>query len=88
MGWKHDIRRAPAVRDRGTESDLQARIFAGNRVWVVGDVHGHLGTLRALIHRLKLEEEDRVVLLGDLIDRGPDSAGAVSYTHLTLPTKA
>ena len=79
MGWKHDIRRAPAVRDRGTEADLQARIFAGNRVWVVGDVHGHLGTLRALMHRLNLAENDRVVLLGDMIDRGPDSAGVIEY---------
>ena len=79
MGCKHDIRRAPAVRDRGTEADLQARIFAGNRVWVVGDVHGHLATLRALMHRLNLGEEDRVVLLGDMIDRGPDSAGVIEY---------
>ena len=79
MGWKHDIRRAPAVRDRGTEADLQARIFAGNRIWVVGDVHGHLGTLRALIHRLNLDKDDRVVLLGDMIDRGPDSAGVIEY---------
>ena len=81
MGLKHDIRRSPAVRDRDTEADLQARIVAGNRVWVVGDIHGHLGTLRALIHRLRLEEEDRVVLLGDLIDRGPDSAGVVEYVR-------
>ena len=81
MGLKHDIRRAPAVRDRGTEADLQARIFAGNRIWVVGDIHGHLGTLRALMHRLKLGEEDRVVLLGDMIDRGPDSAGVIEYVR-------
>ena len=79
MGCKHDIRRAPAVRDRGTEADLQARIIAGNRVWVVGDIHGHLATLRALMHRLNLGEEDRVVLLGDMIDRGPDSAGVIEY---------
>ena len=79
MGLKHDIRRAPAVRDRGTEADLQARIVAGNQVWVVGDIHGHLGTLRALMHRLKLGKEDRVVLLGDMIDRGPDSAGVIEY---------
>ena len=81
MGLKHDIRRAPAVRDRGTEADLQARIVAGNQVWVVGDIHGHLRTLRALIHRLNLQEEDRVVLLGDMIDRGPDSAGVVEYVR-------
>ena len=35
--------------------------------------------VRALIHRLKLGEEDRVVCLGDMIDRGPDSAGLIDY---------
>ena len=79
MGVNNDIRRAPAIRDRGTEADLEARLSAGNRVWVVGDIHGHLRTLMALIHRLRLDEEDRVVLLGDMIDRGPDSAGVLSY---------
>ena len=79
MGVKHDIRRAPAVRDRGIEADLQARLSAGSKVWVVGDVHGHLATFRAMIHRLDLSEEDRVVLLGDMIDRGPDSAGLIEY---------
>ena len=37
--------------------------------------------IEALIHRLRLEEEDRVVLLGDLIDRGPDSTGVVEYVR-------
>ena len=54
MGVNNDIRRAPAIRDRGIEADLEARLSAGNRVWVVGDIHGHLRTLRALIHRLSL----------------------------------
>jgi serine/threonine protein phosphatase 1 len=33
------------------------------------------------MHRLKLGEEDRVVLLGDMIDRGPDSAGVIEYVR-------
>ena len=44
---------------------------------MVGDIHGHLATFRALLHRLNLTPEDRVVCLGDMIDRGPDSAGLV-----------
>ena len=71
MGLKHDIRRVPAARDWDTEADLQARLSAGFRVWIVGDIHGHLATFRALIHRLDLDKDDRVVLLGDMIDRGP-----------------
>ena len=81
MGLKHDIRRVPAARDWDTEADLQARLSAGSRVWIVGDIHGHLATFRALIHRLDLDKDDRVVLLGDMIDRGPDSAGVIDYVR-------
>lgn len=66
-------------RDDALEVDLQARVDAGHRVFAVGDVHGHVATLRALVHRLQLGEEDRLVLLGDAIDRGPDAAGVVSF---------
>ena len=66
-------------RDHALEADLQGRLDAGHRVFAVGDVHGHFATLRALVHRLRLGEEDRLVLLGDAIDRGPDAAGVVAY---------
>ncbi len=79
MGCTNDIRRAPAVRCRDTEADLQACLDAGARVWVVGDVHGHLMTFKALLHRMELEDNDMVVLLGDMIDRGPDSATLISF---------
>jgi len=67
----------PSLRDPSLEADLQARLDDGHRLYVVGDVHGHLATFRALLHRLNLGPEDRVVCLGDMIDRGPDSAGLV-----------
>ena len=75
-------KRAPSYlgrRDRALEADLQGRLDAGHRVFAVGDVHGHFATLRALVHRLRLGHEDRLVLLGDAIDRGPDAAGVVAY---------
>ena len=50
----------------------------GHRIFVVGDIHGHLATFRALLHRLRLKPADRVICLGDMIDRGPDSAGLVA----------
>jgi len=68
-------------RDHALEADLQGRLNAGHRVFAVGDVHGHLATLRALVHRLRLGQEDRLVLLGDAIDRGPDAAGVVAYVR-------
>ena len=83
MGCKLDLPLGPSFRDAHIEADLQARLDEGRNVWAIGDVHGHLGTFRALMHRLKLNPEDRVVCLGDMIDRGPDSAGVIDFirTH-------
>jgi len=49
------------------------------RCYVIGDIHGCLDELRCLIEGLPLEVGDRLVFLGDYIDRGPDSKGVVSY---------
>ena len=65
------------MRDPSLEADLQARLEDGHRLFVVGDIHGHLATFRALLHRLRLKPEDRVICLGDMIDRGPSSAELV-----------
>lgn len=44
------------------------------RDFVVGDVHGHAALLDRLIDAVKFDpERDRLIALGDLIDRGPDS---------------
>lgn len=44
------------------------------RDFVVGDVHGHAALLDCLIHAVRFDpERDRLLALGDLIDRGPDS---------------
>lgn len=44
---------------------------------VIGDPHGCLKTLKALIE--KLPKNIPISISGDLIDRGPDSAGVVQY---------
>lgn len=44
------------------------------RTIIIGDIHGCNGTLQALLECVKPEAgEDRLVFLGDLFDRGPDS---------------
>lgn len=43
----------------------------------VGDVHGCLGELDALLKKLKLGPEDRLIFVGDLCAKGPDSQGVV-----------
>ena len=77
LSCKLNIPLGPGIRDLSLEADLQSRIDDGHRVYIIGDVHGHLATFRALLHRLNLRKEDRVVCLGDMIDRGPDSAGVM-----------
>ena len=43
------------------------------KTWVIGDTHGHIKTLTFLLEKLDLDMNDRVIFLGDMIDRGPGS---------------
>lgn len=54
-------------------------------IWAVGDVHGCLPLYRDLEQRILAEAGGpvSVVLLGDMIDRGPDSRGVIE--HLLSP---
>lgn len=45
--------------------------------WVITDIHGCNKTFVGLIDHLELEEQDTLYLLGDYIDRGPDSKGVL-----------
>ena len=62
----------------------ETRLPAGRRVYVVGDVHGHRAKLEQVHARIRADLDRRpvgsalLVHLGDLIDRGPDSAGCVA----------
>jgi len=48
--------------------------------YAIGDVHGCLQTLRTLVEdRICPGEDDTLFLLGDYIDRGPDSRGVLDY---------
>lgn len=47
------------------------------RTVVIGDVHGCLGELEALVKRIGVTPDDQVYFVGDLIARGPDSLGVL-----------
>lgn len=59
----------------------------GTRVYAVGDIHGRLDLFSALVGAIDADDAARnigrpaadttVILLGDLVDRGPDSAGVL-----------
>ncbi|QDT66038.1 metallophosphoesterase family protein [Calycomorphotria hydatis] len=47
------------------------------RTIAIGDVHGYDVPLAAMIDQLQLTGEDRVISLGDLCDRGPNTRGCI-----------
>lgn len=51
------------------------------RTLVVGDIHGCLDELQALLARCGRGPDDRVVLVGDLVAKGPDSVGVVRWAR-------
>jgi serine/threonine protein phosphatase 1 len=48
------------------------------RIIAVGDIHGCINSLRALLAKLDLRPDDQLVFLGDYIDRGPASKEVVT----------
>lgn len=49
------------------------------RLLAVGDIHGCLKQLKALLAQVAPTHEDQVIFLGDYIDRGPDSSSVIDY---------
>ncbi|MGN6270692.1 MAG: metallophosphoesterase family protein [Sphingomonas sp.] len=70
-------------RKRQPVEPLSRAIPDGQRVYAVGDVHGCLDLVDDLIARIAADDHARgsaqtqIIFLGDLVDRGPDSAGVV-----------
>lgn len=42
-------------------------------IYAIGDIHGQLLKLQRLLDKLELQPEDRLVFMGDYVDRGPAS---------------
>lgn len=64
------------------------RTDPGERIYAIGDIHGRYDLLRLLLDRigehaqaLPPAQSLHLVLLGDLVDRGPDSAKVVEFLH-------
>jgi serine/threonine protein phosphatase 1 len=47
------------------------------RILAIGDVHGCLTALDTLLEMVAPTEEDKLITLGDYVDRGPDSRGVL-----------
>jgi len=65
--------------DRPTVGDRHRRIDPAEwaETYVVGDVHGCLTELDALLERIDPSGDDLLLFVGDLVRKGPDSAGVL-----------
>lgn len=46
-------------------------------LYAIGDIHGERERLDELLEKLPLGTDDRLVFIGDYVDRGPDSRGVI-----------
>jgi serine/threonine protein phosphatase 1 len=60
------------------------------RTFAIGDIHGYLHPLQALIDSVSPARDDLLIFLGDYVDKGPDVKGVIDYlltlseTHQTV----
>jgi serine/threonine protein phosphatase 1 len=60
-----------------------ARVPDGMRIYAIGDIHGRNDLLHRLLKQIEIDDLTRgaadthIIFLGDLMDRGPDSAGVI-----------
>jgi serine/threonine protein phosphatase 1 len=60
-----------------------ARVPDGARIYAIGDIHGRSDLLQALLVKIDADDASRgpadtqIIFLGDLMDRGEDSAGVI-----------
>ena len=63
----------------------------GSRAYAIGDIHGRLDLLDEILDKIESDAAGRpacetyLIVLGDLIDRGPDSAGVVERLRRYRP---
>lgn len=76
------LRKLFGARQAASHS-LEHAVPAGERVYAIGDIHGRLDLLDALLEQVDADDAARgsaattLVFLGDLVDRGPASAAVV-----------
>ena len=58
------------------------------RFIIIGDVHGMLVELKALIQKVALRPDDCVVFVGDLVDKGPLPEGVIRYVKALSETQS
>jgi hypothetical protein len=55
-----------------------------SRTIFIGDVHGCVRELSFLLNKVEPQPGDRLIFLGDLVDKGPDSLGVLNIARVML----
>lgn len=69
------------------EMPVSAAVPDGTRVYAIGDIHGHFDMFQRLADLIESDDaaaapaQTTVILLGDLVDRGPQSAQVIRFAR-------
>ena len=55
------------------------RLDESRRIIVVSDIHGDIHCFQGLLKKIRLQPSDQLILLGDLVERGPESLATLRY---------
>ena len=62
-----------SIPENNTFTVARPKLDEGARIIAVSDIHGNLAYLRGLTDKLRLRRDDQLILLGDLVEKGPAS---------------
>lgn len=57
----------------------QLEIPQGRRLLVTSDIHGHISLLQRLLERAVFSDGDMLFILGDIIEKGPQSLETLRF---------
>ncbi len=66
------------IRERARQQSASAG-YASPVTYVIGDIHGEYHLLKKMIRRLPLKPQDKLIFVGDYIDRGKNSKQVVDF---------
>ena len=55
------------------------RLGPGRRILAVSDIHGNLPYLKGLLEKASFSENDVLVIVGDLLEKGPYSLDTLRF---------
>lgn len=61
------------------EKQIELNINDNYRIIAISDIHGHLDLFKRLLGKLNLVADDHLIIIGDMINKGPDSLGTLRY---------